>query len=171
MNGIYEISTNDFKSTIDIRMNTVLEGLDNFDNITLDIDNSITNYEKELLITDFIKKLFSNSTTYIDFYLSKLNELDYIKLLDSLNEEDKVILNSLYKENYRSIYFKVTSIELLEFFIRLSANNLFFITFYFKNPDITVWSNYNYNFLIFYNSHDALEIVKSNCNTSLINFI
>ena len=170
MNDIFEISKDEFQSIINVKIDTVLEGFNNFESITLNIDSALSTCEKETLIFNFVESLYLKSDTYIDFYLNTLSIEEYTSLLNKLSEEDKFILAALKEENYTSIYFKVSSIELLKFFVRLSTRELFFVTLYFKDIDITVWSNYNFNFLIFYSTPSSLDLLKSICNTNCTSY-
>ena len=172
MDGIVEITEERFKSSIHIKMNNVIEGFDKFYNITLTLDHNISFDQKENKIINFIKTLyFSNSNSpslFVDFYLTSLSQEEYSILLSKLDAHHRDILSKLRCENFSSVYFKIDNVELLEFFIKLSTRELFFITFYFTNPSITIWSNYNFNFLVFYDEHHTLDLLKDICETASI---
>lgn len=157
---LYPISEEFFKERVSIRFENIDEGFNRFDSITLEsllIDNTEEN------IINFIDKAFSlngEENSYVDFYLSRLDNTAKDNLLSYLNDEDKETLKRFESEvGDETIYFRLSR-EAIPFVTRLSTREILFSTFYFTKYPLTIWSNYDLNFPVFYKSHDDIEMYR-----------
>ncbi|MGL5379987.1 hypothetical protein [Clostridium sp.] len=158
---IEALKENEFKENVKIRFYNILDGFDNFKNKLIEVNRELPFEEKERDIIDFFYNAFEKQDKFVivDFYLGRLNDVEFNNLLDALDTIDKEILlklrETLPKDN---IYFKIYSKELLSFFVKLCTRELFFITFYFiKNP-LTIWGNYDLKFPIFYLKEEDYKV-------------
>ena len=146
------ISVEKFKSKVKIQFSNILDGFNSFINFTL--DGSLIDNAEDVLIDLFTRIFEENSKEcYVDFYINNISEVDKSNLLNLLSSEDKDILQNLLKTTCNnSIYFKLSSTELIPFFVRLNTREVFFITFYFIKCPITIWGNYNLKFPCFFSN-------------------
>lgn len=149
------INSDDFKRNVKIRFNNILDGFDNFKNFT------ITSNDENLLI-DFISNIFEYNSNYcyIDFYLSKLSDEDKDKMISMAFEKDKEILKSIFEQDFNTDFFKIENKNIIPLLVRLSAREIFFISFYFTEIPITIWGNYNMKFPCFVESNESLKHYK-----------
>ena len=147
-NTIIPITLDDFNKNVVIKFNNILDGLDAFQNFMLEPKN-ISLGEEEII--NYILKVFeiNNSSCYIDFYINKLSSEERDNLMNLVPIEDKNLLKSIFEINPLSNYFKVENKDLIPFLARLSTRENFFITFYFTQTPITIWSNYGLKFPCF----------------------
>ena len=154
-NSLIPISNIDFKNTVDIKFNNILDGFDLFKSFT--INGNITNGEEKII--EFIEKIFEENidNTYIDFYINKISDEDKDNLINLISPNDKDTLKKLMHITHDGVYFKLLQKSLIPFFVRLNTREVFFVTFYFTNIPITIWGNYNMNFPCFVDSKESLE--------------
>jgi hypothetical protein len=152
---------------VNIRFNNILEGMNTYKNYIIAPLNEMDTYNREENYINFMKKCFkinkkvnNEASLVVDFYLSKLNDDQYNKLLLMVSDEDKIILEYLYKNKYKSNYYYILGEEILPFFVRLCTRELFFVTFYFKGYEATIWGNYDFKFPIFYKDENILQVYK-----------
>ena len=82
-------------------------------------------------------------------------------MLKELTEEEKDILKTIKNDfNDKDIYFKIENKNILNVFIKLSLRGILFSTFYFVDDEITIWSNYDYKFVVFFNKEETLKKYK-----------
>ena len=82
-------------------------------------------------------------------------------MIINLNKEEAEFLNRIRKDkNNSSIYFKIEDVEELNLLLKLSLRSILFSTFYFVKDNLTIWSNYDYKFVIFFNEESNLEKYK-----------
>ena len=151
MNSLLEITQKDFESSVSIKINNVLEGFNIYKNIILSpISRSIKDIENDY--TKLIKDLYylNDKNLIIDFYLSKLDDEEYKNLYNELDYGDKLILEDIKNSKPCSNYFLVKDESIIEFLVRLSVKEIFFVSFYFIKYPLTIWGNYNYKFPLFY---------------------
>lgn len=144
---VRELTNDMFKSKCKVRMNSVLQGLSDFDN-----ENVFYKSKEEFLSAIMQKFEENNKSLIIDFYFNKLDKISFEILLDSVEEKSKKKLNMLRKyldSNYT--YFEVKDIELLEAFVELSYKEIFFINFYFNLIDEVYWPSFKGEVIIFKN--------------------
>lgn len=101
----------------------------------------------------------------VDYYGNILNSDEFNRIISTLEDNEK---NELIKfrdvSNNNHIYFEIDSIELLIILIKLSVRGILFSTFYMVKDNVTIWSNYDYKFVIFFKQKgiitDYLNIAK-----------
>lgn len=167
MDNLIKVVNGDVNKVVNIRFNNILEGMDTYKNYIIAPVTEADRYNKEENYINFMKRCFKinkkvNKYTplVIDLYLSKLNNDQYNKLLLMLSDEDKIILDYLYKNKSKSNYYYILDEEILPFFVRLCTRELFFITFYFIGYESTIWGNYDFKFPIFYKDESVLQVYK-----------
>lgn len=153
--SLIPITNIDFKNTINIKFNNIIDGFDLFKNFT--INGNIPNGEEKII--KFIEKIFEENidTTYIDFYINKISDEDKDNLISLISSNDKDTLKELMNINHTAVYFKLIDKNLIPFFVRLNTREVFFVTFYFNNRPITIWGNYNMKFPCFVNNDEDLK--------------
>ena len=74
------ISTDEFKSNVNIRFNNILDGFDLFENFTLEANN-IEDGENKII--QFVENTFeeNNCEAYVDFYINKISPEDNENLI------------------------------------------------------------------------------------------
>lgn len=152
------IDTDDFKRNVKIRFNNILDGFDTFKNFTISADS----LDYENLFINFVTNIFKYNSNYcyIDFYLSRLNEEDKKKMISLSCEEDAQLLKAIFNSNFDTDFFKIENKDILPLLVRLSAREIFFITFYFTEVPVTIWGNYNMRFPCFTETEETLEHYK-----------
>lgn len=171
MENLIRIVNDDVDKVVNIRFNNILEGMDTYKNYIIAPLIETDTFNKEENYINFMKHCFKinkkvnkDAPLVVDFYLSKLNDDQYNKLLLMVNDSDKSILEYLYKNKCKSNYYYILDEEILPFFVRLCTRELFFITFYFKGYEATIWGNYDFKFPIFYKDENVLQVYKEILN-------
>lgn len=150
-----------FKENITIRFNNINDGFNRFENFILHDKSNDSMEEKLIEFIDKALQLNEEENSYVDFYLSRLNEEEKNKMLKLLNDDDKKILKRLITEvKDETIYFRLSK-EIIPFFTRLSTREIFFCTFYFAKFPCTIWGNYNMKFPVFFNDKENGEKYKN----------
>ena len=154
-NSLNPINTIDFKNTVNIKFNNILDGFDLFENFM--INGNIPNGEEKII--EFIEKIFEENidNTYIDFYINKISDEDKDNLINLISPNDRDTLKDLMNINHTGVYFKLVDKSLIPFFVRLNTHEVFFVTFYFSNRPITIWGNYDMKFPCFVDNDENLE--------------
>ena len=109
---------------------------------------------------EFIRKVYiiNKDKPMIDFYLKDIDNKGVLRILDSLDYEDKIIfINHLRYLDKETVYFSIENKNLLPFLTRLSTRELNFCTMYFTSVPITIWGNYNLNFPLFFENEEKLD--------------
>lgn len=178
--GIRGIEKGKFNKSVKIRFKNILEGFNNYKYKTLTSKESEDFKVSEKNFIKFMKQVYklnkdeSNNFCYIDFYLKDLNNEEYEKLLKRLETEEAEKLNyirtsMLNNKIIDTIYFEVSDISTISLFTKMCTRELFFITFYFSNINLTVWGNYNLSFPIFYENELIIDKVLEIANLSDLN--
>lgn len=145
------VSENDFKDKVSIRFNNITEGINKFENKTLEIDKS-DDFEKSLIgFLEEAVKLNGVENSYVDFYYNILEEDQKNKFKDFLSLEDKEFLKKFEEENDGDGIYYNLSLESIPFIAKITAQEILFSTIYFTKEPFTIWGNYNKKFPIFYN--------------------
>ena len=147
---------------IKIIPNNIIEGFNKYNNaiITHNEENK-NNNEIENCFINFISDIYnSGQTIVVDYYGNKLNDKEFENMTETLEIEEKELLYKLRKKNINSVYFIVENLEYLKLIMKLSVKSILFSTFYILGNDLTIWSNYDYKFVIFFNNYDVLEFYK-----------
>ncbi len=165
------IEEDEFKRKINIHFNNINHGLDKYSNYSLKCINEDSNEEKFI---NFIEKAFQlngEENSYVDFYLSRLNEEEKNNLMMLLEVEDKAILKKLIDQPiYNTIYYRL-NFEMIPFLTRLCTREVLFCSFYFTKFPCTIWGNYNMKFPIFFDDEvNACEYknIAENCEMQMI---
>ncbi|MGL5820290.1 MAG: hypothetical protein ACRCYE_01490, partial [Sarcina sp.] len=154
----------DFMLDVKIKVNNITEGFEKYKSkILANTENKLNIYEEKISKEDndnnekfymFFKDLFllnSEEGIIVDFYMENLTQEAIDRMMLCLNSDEQNILKSfIEKSNCEGLYFKIKDLRLFLVIVKLSVKEIFFSTFYLLNPQITIWSNYNKEFPIFY---------------------
>lgn len=122
----------------------VNEGLKKYSNAILKIDLNKDGEE------NFIKFLYEISEDIIvDYYGNIINDSAFIKMVETLDKEEKSYLIELKEKGYKEIFYSNIEEKFLKILAKLSLNEILFSSFYLKN--MTIWGNYNGKFIMFFN--------------------
>lgn len=152
-----------FKEKVKIRFNNINEGFNRFENYILKSESGESKEKDEEKFIEFIEKalqLNGHENSYVDFYLSKLDEEAKSNIFKLLDEEDITILKKyIHHIEEETIYFKLQK-EAIPFITRLCTREILFSTFYFTKFPCTIWGNYNMRFPIFFDNKDNVDKYK-----------
>lgn len=152
-----------FKEKVKIRFSNINEGFTRFENYILKSESRESEEKGEQKFIEFIDRVFQlngKEYSYVDFYLSKLEEKAKEKLVTSLDEEDKYILKRHINEiEDETIYFRLQR-KFIPFITKLCTREILFSTFYFTKFPCTIWGNYNMKFPIFFDNEDNVDKYK-----------
>lgn len=158
---LISVNENDFKDKVNIRFNNIIEGINRFENKTLESDNSC-NFEESII--NFLQealKLNGVENSYIDFYYNVLKEDAKIRFKELLNFEDKEFIEKFEcKNSEEGIYYNLT-LESIPFIARIIINEVLFSTIYFTKEPFTIWGNYNKEFPVFYKEKGVCDKYKN----------
>jgi succinate dehydrogenase flavin-adding protein (antitoxin of CptAB toxin-antitoxin module) len=161
------VSENDFKDKVSIRFNNITEGINRFENKTLESDKS-DDFEKSLIgFLEEAVKLNGVENSYVDFYYNILEEDQKNKFKDFLSLEDKDFLKIFEEENSKGGIYYNLSLESIPFIVKITAQEILFSTIYFTKEPFTIWGNYNKKLPIFYN--DEVIFNKYNSIAKIFN--
>lgn len=144
------VNENDFKNKVIIRFNNITEGINRFENKTLENDKS-DDFEKS--IVEFLEeavKLNGVENSYVDFYYNILEEEQKNKFKEFLSLEDKGFLRRFEDENSEGGIYYNLSLESIPFIAKITTQEILFSTIYFTKEPFTLWGNYNQKFPVFY---------------------
>lgn len=105
--------------------------------------------------------LINGGNVYVDFYYASLTQEEKSSFRHALKEEEKEVLNKL-EISEDAIYYLIDE-SMLDFFFRITIDELLFSTFYFTNLKVSVWGNYNMNWPIFAQDEESLEWCRNLC--------
>lgn len=148
-----------FDNVIKVKPVNIIEGFDNFNSaIVSDYSGSKEKYT-EAKFYNLLNKLYEKEEELIvDYYGNKISDEEFNNMIINLNKEEAEFLNRIRKDkNNSSIYFKIENVEELNLLLKLSLRSILFSTFYFVKDNLTIWSNYDYKFVIFFNEESNLE--------------
>ncbi len=158
---LISVNENDFKEKVNIRFNSIIEGINRFENKTLEFNDS---YNFEEGIINFLQealKLNGVENSYIDFYYNVLEEGAKIRFKELLNSEDKEFIEKFECKNSEGgIYYNLT-LESIPFIVRIITNEVLFSTIYFTKEPFTIWGNYNKKFPVFYKDKSVYDKYKN----------
>ena len=103
----------------------------------------------------------------IEACLNDLENLDILRILESLDYKDKLIFVDLIRFNKNnSNMYSIENIDLLYLFVRLATRELLFPIFHFTNIGVTISGSWDLSFPIFFKNKDDvkkyLKIAKNN---------
>lgn len=142
-----------FKMKDFLYLKNITDGFDNFSHICFYCDYN--EYE------NFILMLINESRdSYFDFYFYEIKEDEKYTFLNTY------ICDNIIKEfdfEKDKLYFNTRDVteEILKFLIKISFEEVLFSTFYFKNPDVTVWTNYNKQLILFFRDNEDFYKYKT----------
>ncbi|WP_297632247.1 hypothetical protein [uncultured Clostridium sp.] len=133
------------------------EGLKKYSNAILKID---LNKEGE---ENFIKFLYEiDENIIVDYYGNIINDSAFMKMVETLDEEEKSYLLDLKEKGYKEIFYSNIEEKFLKILINLSINEILFSSFYLKN--MTIWGNYNGKFIMFFNKETNIKDIENKAN-------
>lgn len=158
---LISVNENDFKDKVNIRFNSITEGINRFDNKTLESNDSNSFEEGIINFLQEALKLNGVENSYIDFYYNVLEEGAKIRFKELLNSEDKEFIEKFECKNSEGgIYYNLT-LESIPFIARITTNEVLFSTIYFTKEPFTIWGNYNKKFPVFYKDKDVYDKYKN----------
>lgn len=134
---------------IKVKIDNINQGFNKYIGNILDFSNYTFEeaFDKYNEIFNKEYELFGNVFIF-DFYKENLTEKSIQIIKNNLDEEDFKIIEYIYNNSIRDYHFyQSNDLEVLRALLKLSLNELYFITFYFKES--TIWSNYNKKFILF----------------------
>ena len=156
------LSKSSFINMVNIKPKSIMEGFNNYSNAIITYKDIINTEFIEDSFIKFLDEAYENNEKFIvDYYGNVLTEEEFNRMLEELTEDDKKILNNI-KNNCsdKNIYFEIEDKNILNVFIKLSLRGILFSTFYFIDDEITIWSNYDYKFVMFFNKEETLDKYK-----------
>lgn len=159
------LNKNEFIEKVEIRPENILEGFNNYNNAIITTDKVGNEQIEKDFINFFVDIFMKSKGNIVDYYGNILNSDEFNRMISTLENNEK---NELIKfrdvSNNNHIYFEIDSIELLIILIKLSVRGILFSTFYMVKDNVTIWSNYDYKFVIFFKQKgiitDYLNIAK-----------
>lgn len=149
---------NEFMKRVEIRPENILEGFNNYNNAIITTDK-VYNEEVEKDFIEFFTDIFrKNKSIIVDYYGNILNSYEFDRMINFLEDDEKNILTKLRNSsNNNDIYFEVYDIKFLIILIKLSIRGILFSTFYIIKDNLTIWSNYDYKFVIFFKEKEMIN--------------
>ena len=150
---ITKITLEEFKMLNSIYLDNILDGFNNYPNITIEgTEEDVNNAIKSLVHANG----FENS--YGDFYYGRIDEEAKIRVKASLSEDEIVLIDSL-KLTKDDLFIRLTP-RLLEILLKLTAKEILFSSFYFTKYPCLVWGNYGRKYPVFFKDETVMNIVK-----------
>lgn len=149
---------NEFMEKVEVRPDNILEGFNNYNNAIITTDKIVSNEEIEKDFIGFFIDLFrKNKNSIVDYYGNRLNSNEFNRMIEMLSDEEKdKLIKFREKSNNDDVYFEIDDIEFLIILIKLSVRGILFSTFYIVNDNVTIWSNYDYKFVMFFKQKDII---------------
>lgn len=151
-----------FDNTIKIKPVNIIEGFDKFNSAIISDYGGSKDREIEVKFYSLLNKLYKEEHELIvDYYGNKISNEEFKNMISNLNEDEAKFLNRIREDkNNSSVYFKIENIEELNLLLKLSLRSILFSTFYFSKEKVTIWSNYDYKFVMFFNEESKLGKYK-----------
>lgn len=151
-------SRDEFIKRVKVRPKNILEGFNNYNNAIITTDRVGNEQVEENFIKFFVDIFRKNKNIIVDYYGNVLNSDEFNRMISLLENDEK---NRLIKfrnlSNSDDIYFEIDDIEFLLILIKLSVRGILFSTFYIAKDNITIWSNYDYKFVMFFKEKDIIN--------------
>ena len=156
------LSKSSFMNMVKIRPENIMEGFNYYSNAIITYKESINSESVENNFIKFLDQLYDDNKKFIvDYYGNLLNDEEFSRMLKGVTEKEKNILKDIKNNfNNKDIYFEIEEKNILNVFIKLSLRGILFSTFYFADDEATIWSNYDYKFVVFFNKEETLEKYK-----------
>ncbi|MGL4991853.1 MAG: hypothetical protein ACRC57_11930 [Sarcina sp.] len=167
-----KISEIEFDKKVNVKVKNINYGFYNYEYIFMKAkeelgykDFKVKNkkfFDFENRFISVIKEIYDLSNEMIfDFYVEYINNEVKNSICENLDiYEKKIFLEMLDSVDSNNRYFSTNNKNELELLIKLCTRELFFITFYFIEPDITIWGNYNMKLPIFLLNNDDKKICE-----------
>ena len=151
-----------FDNVIKVKPVNIIEGFDNFNSAIISDYGGSKEKEIEAKFYSLLNKLYREEYELIvDYYGNKISNEEFNNMISNLNEDEAEFLNRIREDkNNNSVYFKIENVEELNLLLKLSLRSILFSTFYFSKEKLTIWSNYDYKFVIFFSEERSLEKYK-----------
>lgn len=151
-----------FDNVIKVKPVNIIEGFDNFNSAIISDYSGSKEKDTEVKFYNLLNKLYEEEEELIaDYYGNKISNEEFNNMISNLNKDEAEFLNRIREDkNNSSVYFKIENIEELNLFLKLSLRSILFSTFYFSKEKFTIWSNYDYKFVIFFSEESSLEKYK-----------
>lgn len=115
------------------------------------VDHNLKYENSYIQFIEDIYKLNNCLPVIVDIYLNDLDNMNILRILDTLDYQDKLLFIDLIKNNKsRTHLFSIKDKKILSLFIKLSTRELMFSIFHFTNLPITIVGNFDLSFPIFY---------------------
>ncbi len=157
------INLDKFKQYNFLYVENILYGIENYKHICFTADYK--NYKL------FIKMMIEeNKKSFLDFYFSNIQENEK-QLFYNFNNYDNILKRFKFEKD--KIYFDINNLddEIIDFIIEISYEEILFSTFYFEEPKITLWTNYNKQFILFFENNiniSKYKLLAKNLNLKIL---
>lgn len=119
------------------------------------------NLKYEHRYVQFMEDIYESNNSMpviVDIYLNDLENVDILRILGTLDYQDKLFFIDLIRHNKsKSHLFLIENKEALSLFVKLSTRELLFSIFHFTDAPITIVGNFDLSFPIFCNSENDLK--------------
>lgn len=150
---ITKINLEEFKKLNSIYLDNILDGFNNYHNITIEGTEEDVNNAIRMLVQ---ANGFENS--YGDFYYGRIDEEAKNKVKASLKAEEIALIESL-EMGKEDIFLSLTP-EIFEILLKLTAKEILFSSFYFTKYPCLVWGNYGRKYPVFFKDETVMNILK-----------
>lgn len=143
------INIEQFKKYNFLYISDILQGLESYKNICFTGSFKVCKNFTQTLIDD-------SKLSFFDFYFCNLKENEK-QVFNKINNYDNIIKR--FSFNKDELYFNINDIndEIFELILKISYEGLLFSTFYFKEPSMVLWTNYNKEFILFFKDCHCIE--------------
>lgn len=151
-----------FDNVIKVKPINIIEGFDNFSSAIISDYSGSKENDTEGKFYNLLNKLYEEEKDLIvDYYGNKISNEEFNNMISNLKEDEAKYLKRIKGDKINSsVYFKIENVEELNLLLKLSLKSILFSTFYFSKEKLTIWSNYDYKFVIFFSEESSLEKYK-----------
>ncbi|MEF9952981.1 MAG: hypothetical protein RR838_10330, partial [Clostridium sp.] len=116
-----------------LKVDNIVEVENSYKSRIIVSSNKINAEEAYIRFFNSLFDIYKEDGFIVDFYINRLtkDEVNYLRSL--LCEEDKLTLDKIVEYDLSGEFFKINSKELIDFFVRLSTREVFFISYYTKD--------------------------------------
>ena len=151
MNVSSSVRLEEIKENI-IYIKNIQEGFNKYPNKILEgTEEDVNNAIRGLFNTNGIEN------SYADFYYGKLDQEEKNRVRAALNEKEIMLVESL-NLSAEDIFIRLNP-ELLEIFLKLTASEILFSSFYFTKYPCLVWGNYGHRYPIFFKDELTMKSI------------
>ena len=139
-----------------------VEEIEEFDISLAFVDHNLKYEYRYIQFMDDLYRANSNEPVIIESYLSDLESLDILRILEALDYKDKLIFIDIIRFNKnKSKLFSMEDKDLLHLFIKLSTRELLFSIFHFTKLQIAIIGSWDLSFSVFFNDKSAFKELSS----------